>query len=109
MTSEIESQISRVINKLENAKKDFNYFPTTNATQEGNYRMQKKIAGAITQVNVNVSSFDAQNESNIESINEISNSFSEQPSDLIEQSLPKPNLKRRTAIILDLNNKYRGI
>ena len=103
MTSEIESQISRVINKLENAKKDFNYFPTTNATQEGNYRMQKKIAGAITQVNVNVSSFDAQNESNIESINEISNSFSEQPSDLIEQSLPKPNLKRRTAIILDLN------
>ena len=105
MTSEIESQISRVINKLENAKKDLNFFPTTNETQEGNYRMQKKIAGVVSQVNVNVSSFDAQDElnPNNKSINEITNSFSEQPSDLIEQSFPKPTLRRRAGIILDLN------
>ena len=72
MTSEIESQISRVINKLENAKKDLNFLPTTNETQEGNYRMQKKIAGVVAQANVNVSSFDAQDElnPNNESINE---------------------------------------
>ena len=107
MTSEIESKISRVIDKLEKAQINLNYLPTTNETQEGNYRMQKRIAGVITQANVNVSSFDIQNESNqapiTESSNEISSSFSEQTSDILDQSLPKPSLKRRQSIILDLN------
>ena len=107
MTSEIESKISRVIDKLEKAQINLNYLPTTNETQEGNYRMQKRIAGVITQANVNVSSFDMQNESNqapiTESSNEISSSFSEQTSDILDQSLPKPSLKRRQSIILDLN------
>ena len=106
MTSDIESKISRVINKLDNAKVNLNYPPITNETQEGNYRFQKRVAGAIAQVNVNVSCFDDQNESNFpinESINEVSNSFSEQPSDILDQSLPKPNLNRRPSIILDLN------
>lgn len=106
MSSEIESKISRIIKRLENVK-NLNFPSTTNETQEGNYRMQKKIAGVVAQANVNVSSFEYQSESNPnpynESINEISNSFSEQPSELIEQPFPKPNLKRRTAIILDLN------
>ena len=107
MTSEIESKISRVIDKLEKAQINLNYLPTTNETQEGNYRMQKRIAGVITQANVNVSSFDMQNESNqapiTESSNEISSSFSEQTSDILDQSFPKPSLKRRQSIILDLN------
>lgn len=107
MTSEIESKISRVVDKLEKAQINFNYLPTTNETQEGNYRMQKRIAGVITQANVNVSSFDIQNESNqapiTESSNEISSSFSEQTSDILDQSLPKPSLKHRPSIILDLN------
>ena len=63
---------------------------------------KKKIAGVISQVNVNVSSFDSQDELNPN--NEyINGSFSEQPSDLIEQSFPKPILRRRGGIILDLN------
>ena len=42
MISQIESQISRVINKLKNPQKDLNFLPTTNETQERNYHMQKK-------------------------------------------------------------------
>ena len=106
MTSEIESQISRVINKLENVQPNPNFPPITNETQEGNYRMQKKLAGILTQVNVNnISSFDVQNESNpqTENSNDISNSFSEHPSEIMDQSFPKPNMKRRPSIILDLH------
>ena len=106
MTSDIETKISRVINKLD-AKLNLNYPPTTNETQEGNYRFQKRIAGAIAQANVNVSCFDDENESNFpinESSNEIiSNSFSEQPSDILDQSLQKPNINSRPSIILDPN------
>ena len=108
MTSEIESKISRVINKLENAQIKAIYRPTTNETQEGNYRMKKRIAGVISQANINsISSFDFQNDSNQipinESYNDASNSFSEQPSDILDQPLPVPSLKRRPSIILDLN------
>jgi hypothetical protein len=108
MTSEIESKISRVINKLENVQTNLNFPPITNETQEGNYRMQKKIAGIITQANVNnISSFDGPNESNqtpTENSNDISNSFSEQPSEIIDdQCFPKPSMNRRASIILDLN------
>ena len=106
MTSEIESQISRVINKLENVQPNPNFPPITNETQEGNYRMQKKIAGILTQVNVNnISSFDGQNECNpqTENSNDISNSFSEHPSEIMDQSFPKPSMKRRPSIILDLH------
>lgn len=106
MTSEIESKISRVIDKLENAQTHLDFPPTTNETQEGNYRMHKKLAGVLTQVNANISSFVDQNEScqNLaENSNDISNSFSEQPSELVDQSFHKPNMKRRASIILDLN------
>ena len=106
MTSEIESKISRVIDKLENAQTHLNFPPTTNETQEGNYRMQKKLAGVLTQVNANISSFIDQNEScqnPVDNSNDISNSFSEQPSELVDQSFHKPNMKRRASIILDLN------
>ena len=106
MNSDIETKISRVINKLDNAKLNLNYPPIINETQEGNYRFQKRIAGVIAQANVNVSCFDEQNESISpinESLNEISNSFSEHQSDILDQSLPKPNLNRRPSIILDLN------
>ena len=106
MTSEIESKISRVIDKLENAQTHRNFPPTTNETQEGNYRMQKKLAGVLTQVNANISSFIDQNEScqnPVDNSNDISNSFSEQPSELVDQSFHKPNMKRRASIILDLN------
>lgn len=108
MTSEIESKISRVINKLENAQINAIYRPTTNETQEGNYRIQKRIAGVITQANINnISSFDFQNDSNQipinDSCNDISNSFSEHPSEILDQPLPVPSLKRRASVILDLN------
>ena len=108
MTSEVESKIEKVIEKLEKAQINLNYHPTTNETQEGNYRMFKRIAGVVTQANVNVSCFDMQPESNQASINEtsneISNSFTEHnSSDVLDQSLPKSNLKRRQSIILDLS------
>lgn len=108
MTSEIESKIEKVIEKLEKAQIDSNYLPTTNETQEGNYRMHKRIAGVVTQANINVSCFDMQPESNKalinESSNEISNSFTEQiSSEVLDQSLPKSNLKRPQSLILDLN------
>ena len=108
MTSEIESKIEKVIEKLEKAQIDRNYLPTANETQEGNYRMHKRIAGVVTQANINVSRFDMQPESNQapinESSNEKSNSFTEQiSSDVLDQSLPKLNLNRRQSIILDLH------
>ena len=108
MTSEIESKIEKVIEKLEKAQIDRNYLPRANETQEGNYRMHKRIAGVVTQANINVSRFDMQPESNQapinESSNEKSNSFTEQiSSDVLDQSLPKLNLNRRQSIILDLH------
>lgn len=105
MTSEVESQIIRVIGKLENAQPSLNLPPTTNETQEGNYRLQKKIAGILNQVNItNISSFQNDlNENANDTINEISNSYSEAPSELMESSFNKPNLNRRNSIILDLN------
>ena len=70
MTSEIESKIEKVIEKLEKAQIDRNYLPRANETQEGNYRMHKRIAGVVTQANINVSRFDMQPESNQAPINE---------------------------------------
>ena len=105
MTSDVESQIIRVIGKLENAQPNLNLPPTTNETQEGNYRLQKKIAGILNQVNItNISSFQNDlNENPNDTITEISNSYSEAPSELMEPSFHKPNLNRRNSIILDLN------
>jgi hypothetical protein len=105
MTPDIESQIIRVIGKLENAQPNLNLPPTTNETQEGNYRLQKKIAGILNQANItNISSFQNDlNENPNDTITEISNSYSEAPSELMEPSFHKPNLNRRNSIILDLN------
>ena len=97
---------SRVINRSDNAKINLSYPPITNETQEGSNRFHKRVGGIISQTIVNVSFFDDQNESNLpinESINEISNSFSEQLSDILDQSLSKPNLNRCLSIIVDLN------
>lgn len=104
MTSDVESQIIRVIGKLENAQPNLN-LPTTNETQEGNYRLQKKIAGILNQANINnISSFQNDLDENPnDTITEKSNSFSEAPSETMEPSFHKPNLKRRPSIILDLN------
>ena len=105
MTSDVESQIIRVIDKLENAQPNLNLPPTTNETQEGNYRLQKKIAGILNQANItNISSFQNDlNENPNDTITEMSNSYSEAPSELMEPSFHKPNLNRRRSIILDLN------
>jgi hypothetical protein len=105
MTSDVESQIIRVIGKLENAQPNLNLPPTTNETQEGNYRLQKKIAGILNQANItNISSFQNDlNENPNDIITEISNSNSEASSELMEPSFHKPNLNRRNSIILDLN------
>ena len=104
MSSEIENKITRVISKLENAQPKFNFPQTTNETQEGNYRMQKRIAGVVNQANIScISSFQEDLNQTPNESNDVSNSFSEMPSESMEQSFHKPNLNRRPSIILDLN------
>ena len=105
MTQDVESQIIRVIGKLENAQPKANLPPTANETQECKYRLQKKIAGILNQANItSISSFQNDlNENPNDTKTEMSNSYSEAPSELMEPSFHKPNLNRRNSIILDLN------
>ena len=108
LTEELENKISRIINKLENAKKDLNFQESKNESEEGKYRMHKRVSAILTQANIAVSSFYETNDSNIndanESMNEASKSFSEQISDFSEQTcFPKHNMRNRPSIILNLN------
>lgn len=108
LTEELENKISRIINKLENAKKDLNFQEPKNESEEGKYRMHKRVSAILTQTNIAVSSFYETNDSNIndanESMNEASKSFSEQISDFNEQTcFPKINMRNHPSIMLNLN------
>lgn len=102
MSSEIETCLSRAIEKLDNNLLAPKKPKDEMETQEANYRMQKKIAGAVNLININNISFFDSNQTPNETSMEISNSFSEAPSEIIEQSVQN-NTKTKNGVTLDLN------